>query len=625
MTHSRHLAATVLVGALCAWLPSGVAHPCSIFAASDGDLVLASNNEDYHTAGNDTAMLLVPPDGGHYGYVIVGYSTFSDQATFSAQGGANDQGLFLDANAAPLLEAHTNPYGRRVTGMDLFAGLLGSCATVQEALDTLASFNLTGIIERAKIFIADRHGDAAIFEGDWVTHKTGTYLISTNFYESHPGLGGYPCWRYDAIEQLLLSGSPLSMDFMVQAAEAAHAGTSTDSAGITFFTNVHDLNTNLFRLYYLLDYEHPLVFDLDEELALGGGLYLMADLFGAPVATDSAEITFHAPAYPLPFRLPVIVRDAGANRDPGAREQIQVLVSAPGEPYGEVVVLNELREDLGVFAGAIQAKAGAPVAGDGILQVAANDTVTATYDDPDDGSGSAADVEAHTILVCDLDRDGADDEVCGGPDCQDLQADIGPHATEFCDLEDDDCDGEVDEACTPCDTARETDISVDLDLLDPNPLACGTCYQGDFDELPYTDEGHYRYWADVYRIEAEAGDSVVFGVFREAPNGILNMVLYDEAFEPLAGDSGLGWFQHTFEEDGAYLLALLLQRVDHATEPNAYRLELHRAGASDSDPDWPGDTPPRRPSSRLSPGEVERRLELPAPVMQLRTSGRVGP
>ncbi len=559
---------TMSAGALCLMvclLSASPVLPCSIFAANDGPLVLASNNEDWVAGEYDTGIWFVPPADGNYGFAVFGYTTFEGQQGFSAQGGVNSQGLFLDANAAPLLEAKTNPDGKRGLGWDLFAGPLEHCATVQEALDFYATYNLTGIIERAKIFIADRHGDAAIFEGDWTTHKTGAYLISTNFYESHPELGGFPCARYAGIEELLTNGTPLSMDFMVQAAKSA----SRDG---TYFTNVHDLPANTFRLYYRHDYSRYLNFDLAYELSGSGGVMFMADLFGPKLSDERGEIVFHPPAYRLPSQISLRLRDTGPNLSPALRDQVQVTVrSLTGDE--ETINLTEIRPDLGVFAGSLPAEFGAVVPGDGRLQSMADDRIQAQYHDLNHEDGNPADIQAEALIFCDLDQDGHDDQACGGPDCHDLLPDFNPDATEFCDSQDDNCNGQTDETCTACQVPSEPDITKTALAL--NPLSCGACFEGNFDETHYGDEGLYRLWADAYQFEAEAGQTIATSAYRPAPNGILTQVWFNPAGEEVASDPGYGSFIHTFAEAGAHSLALVLQRADPSMAPNTYRLELH--------------------------------------------------
>ena len=54
---------------------------------SSGDLVLASNNEDWSAGDYDTGIVYVPPRDGKFGYAVFGYTTWDGAKVFSAQGG----------------------------------------------------------------------------------------------------------------------------------------------------------------------------------------------------------------------------------------------------------------------------------------------------------------------------------------------------------------------------------------------------------------------------------------------------------------------------------------------------------------------------------------------------------
>lgn len=58
---------------------------------ANGKIVLAGNNEDWRNP--KTKIWFIPASNGEYGRVCVGFDDMS------AQGGMNDQGLFIDANA----------------------------------------------------------------------------------------------------------------------------------------------------------------------------------------------------------------------------------------------------------------------------------------------------------------------------------------------------------------------------------------------------------------------------------------------------------------------------------------------------------------------------------------------
>jgi MYXO-CTERM domain-containing protein len=338
------------------------------------------------------------------------------------------------------------------------------------------------------------------------------------------------------------------------------------------------------------------------------------------VTSDQGELTFHPEQRRLPGMVALILRDAGANQSSLVRDQVQVNITSQSGDQ-ENVLLTEIQPDKGVFAGSVWAEHATVALADGVLQATANDRLEASYQDADDGTGSSAVAEAEAEISCDLDRDGYDDHACGGSDCNDFLADFGPGATEFCDGQNEDCDEQEDESCASCGVPDEPDITPDVRA--PTPLACGECYEGDFDEAHYGDDGHYRVWGDAYEIEAEAGQTVALSIYRPEPDGILAQALYDDEDDLVATDNGYGSFIHTFERSGTHTLTLVLNRVDHTVAANDYRLEYHCLPEVVPEPDagpGPGN-PDAGVDSGTNPGDPE---DTPGAGCGCRTGGNDG-
>ncbi|HXI04313.1 MAG TPA: fibronectin type III domain-containing protein, partial [Candidatus Saccharimonadales bacterium] len=85
--------------------------------------------------------------------------------------------------------------------------------------------------------------------------------------------------------------------------------------------------------------------------------------------------------------LPVRLVDLDLNKDPAAAETAFVSVSSTTETTPETVLLTETGPDTATFTGSIPLGSGVPVTGDGILQAADGDLLTAAYHDADDGTG----------------------------------------------------------------------------------------------------------------------------------------------------------------------------------------------------------------------------------------------
>ncbi|MEH6542622.1 MAG: hypothetical protein V7721_01665 [Porticoccaceae bacterium] len=122
-----------------------------------------------------------------------------------------------------------------------------------------------------------------------------------------------------------------------------------------------------------------------------GTLQAVGDVFtpGSATPLDLSSPLLLADAGSLIGSEPLFVRvaDADQNLDSTVADTVRVvLTSASGDT--EVLILTETGPDTGVFVGVVQTTTGASGPSDGVLAVAGNDTVTAIYTDPIDGSDS---------------------------------------------------------------------------------------------------------------------------------------------------------------------------------------------------------------------------------------------
>ena len=82
----------------------------------------------------------------------------------------------------------------------------------------------------------------------------------------------------------------------------------------------------------------------------------------------------------------------------GQGTQDVTLITTTGD--SETVSLSEHPSSVGIFTGSILTDAGGPVPEDGVLEAGHADTITATYEDEDDGSGNPATVEDTAVTDC---------------------------------------------------------------------------------------------------------------------------------------------------------------------------------------------------------------------------------
>jgi len=263
---------------------------CTGFTASNEEIALVGNNEDY-SLECEPMIKIYPPDDNNYGRIVFCNKPYPfDNMPYFEFGGMNEQGLFFDSFYHPYLQP-TNPESKPVYNGWYIPNCLKSCSTVDEALEEFGQWHHP-MLNCNQILIVDRTGDSAIIEGDEIIRKEGDFQVCTNFLLSHPELGGYPCWRYDTAVSMLENINELSTDYFTDICNATHATYSEGMFSYTIYSNIYDLTNGIVYLYYMHDYSTVKVFDLSEEISLGNHSYFMSDLF------DSENICPNTPTTP---------------------------------------------------------------------------------------------------------------------------------------------------------------------------------------------------------------------------------------------------------------------------------------------------------------------------------------
>jgi len=231
---------------------------CTGFTASHGSNVLVGNNEDLSLLA-EPQIRINPPSETGYGRVVF-YCKWPfpfDSARYSAFGGMNDQGLFFDIYSTPNL-VQTNPFNKPIFNNDIFAYCIRTCATIDEVFDVFNTYYMP-YMDDIQGFFVDRTGNAIIIEGDDVVYKTGNSQVVTNFLQTHPELGGYPCWRYNIVTSMLEDMTDISVDYFKDICNAAHEEDNyLPNLFIldTIYSNICDLNQGVMYLYFFHDYNN---------------------------------------------------------------------------------------------------------------------------------------------------------------------------------------------------------------------------------------------------------------------------------------------------------------------------------------------------------------------------------
>lgn len=238
---------------------------CSVIYATDGELVLAGNNEDY--LDPLTKVWFIPAQAGSLGKVYFGFENYQPQ------GGMNDQGLFFDALALD------GVYPISTTGKQEFSGnlvdkIMSECSTVACAVEIFDQV-YTSEFWFWQFFFGDAGGESAIIEPQAIIRQRGGYQAATNFLQSLTPPDAWNDPRYQtAIDGLENMGHPSVASFK-DLLKAIHM----EGLSYTLYSNIYDLKGKLIYLYYFHNYEDVVVLNLEEELAKGVHAYDLPALF----------------------------------------------------------------------------------------------------------------------------------------------------------------------------------------------------------------------------------------------------------------------------------------------------------------------------------------------------------
>jgi len=146
--------------------------------------------------------------------------------------------------------------------------------------------------------VGDSAGNSMIVEGDHIIRKKKFYQVLTNFYQSHPELGGYPCWRYDMAINLFETCDTLTPYLAGEVLASTHQNGNYP----TQYSIIFDLQHCRAYLFYFYNFEEFLTIDLHEELLKGYKVYDIPMLFsktrvlspheGEEITTSSIRINW---------------------------------------------------------------------------------------------------------------------------------------------------------------------------------------------------------------------------------------------------------------------------------------------------------------------------------------------
>jgi len=269
---------TAVATAILLWIATSGALACTGVAIVQSGSVVVGGNEDWTRF--DSYVWAEAAAEETYGAVYFGYQIrgeFGPRAPFWFEfQGVNDQGLYFDTFGAPTV---TNPQwaGKPSCPDHIEILMMRGCATVDEAIDLLDSYNLARyqhyneriLRSNMQFFLADRTGAAAVVDGEHVHWIEGDCLVTTNFRLSDPSLGGWPCWRYDLAYSMLGADSSPTVQRVAEILDAVQFPCSHGYSSCTRYSVVCDLVHATAYVHFGGDFSHPVSLDVERLCADG--------------------------------------------------------------------------------------------------------------------------------------------------------------------------------------------------------------------------------------------------------------------------------------------------------------------------------------------------------------------
>ena len=247
-------------------LTSSQGYSCTIFYVVQDNKILAGNNEDWQDPYSK--MWFYPPGNNKHGWV-----KFSWGSGFP-QGGMNDQGLFWDASSGAYLAMPISEENKEKYPGALMQKVIEESANIGESLAVFSNYYCEDQY-KAQYLVGDSLGNSIIVEGDNIINMNSNYQILTNFYHSHPDLGGYPCWRHETADNMLSGNYNLTAYFIGSILDATHQ----EGKYPTQYSTIYDLKNTQIFLFHFHNYEEFIKIDLQHELNKGYRSFDIPKLF----------------------------------------------------------------------------------------------------------------------------------------------------------------------------------------------------------------------------------------------------------------------------------------------------------------------------------------------------------
>jgi len=260
---------------------------CTVFYIYKDGRVLAASNEDWKDP--NTRMWFYPASQDKHGWVKFGFSGGFPQA------GMNDCGMLWDATAGPYQAMPFSEETRILFDGALMQMVMEECADITDVQDVFSQYYCQDQY-RGQYLVGGPEGYSLIVDGDMLIQNDHSFQALTNFHQSNPELGGYPCWRYEKAVEMLNACDSVTEYCMGTVLAATHQ----NGAYPTQYSLIFDPQQVKVCLFYYHNYDEYLLIDLKHELSKDTLSYSIPPLFsrikmigpenGAEVGSDSVVL-----------------------------------------------------------------------------------------------------------------------------------------------------------------------------------------------------------------------------------------------------------------------------------------------------------------------------------------------
>ncbi|MBU0765299.1 MAG: linear amide C-N hydrolase [Bacteroidetes bacterium] len=207
-----------------------------------------------------------PGTEGSYGRITFG---FTDGLTRS---GMNEKGLFFAWSEIPRTSYTPSPERLMLTGEKIRGNcqmaekVLQQCTVVSQAVEMIKEYNVPEFADHL-LMLADAAGKSVVLEwaeGVLTIHeKKGNYMLATNYSLSSPGLGNYPCERYNSADRILEDPHEKGTELCKAVLKATYL---TDK---TVYSLICDIKTGIIHLFQDDSFEKTVQLNVLKELEHG--------------------------------------------------------------------------------------------------------------------------------------------------------------------------------------------------------------------------------------------------------------------------------------------------------------------------------------------------------------------